>query len=132
MEAPEVRVPKASRNPFLEKRVQAAIENELAAMGYVKVDYDRADFTVGYAMLVDRADVTTFGDFFRYKSLGGRDKITESYTAGFSEGSLAIDAHDRATSELIWRGSARAVFDPDGQGERIASAVAGIFASFPR
>lgn len=128
----KVRSPVSRRSPFLDDHVRAAIESELATRGFVKVAPEQADFLVGYALLLDRADVTSFGDFLRYKSLGGRGNISESYTAGFSEGSIAIDAYDRSTAELIWRGSASAVFDPDGKGDRIAPAVQQIFDSFPR
>lgn len=126
-----IRIPAVRNAPFVEERLRAAIASELAARGYVQVPAANADMLVSYALLLTRADVTSFSDFVRYKSQGGKDKIMTSYTAGFSEGSLAIDVYDRATAELIWRGTARRVYDPDGKGERIAPAVQQILASFP-
>ena len=126
-----IRIPAVRNAPFVEERLRAAIASELAARGYVEVPAANADMLVSYALLLTRADVTSFSDFLRYKSQGGKDKIMTSYTAGFSEGSLAIDVYDRVTAELIWRGTARHVYDPDGKGDRIAPAVAEILGTFP-
>ena len=122
-------------NSLLDARVKHAVDRELEAKGYRKVSpEERADFLVGYHVVLQRkVDVQTVGTWYGYRGAGLR--IPETRTYQYEQGTLLLDVVDPTTTNLIWRGTATAVVDPDVSTEkrerRIAEAVAKVLADFP-
>lgn len=119
--------------------VERTVENRLLAMGYQKSDTN-PDFRVGWhAALTDPLDVTTVNSYYgcawgRWFP-GGGVVYSRGFRTQFEPGSLVIEVADSRASELIWRGTGRAVFrtgEKEGDRERVVTeAVAKMFAEFP-
>lgn len=117
--------------PFLDRKIRAAVEDNLSAKGYVAVPAAQADFLMSYSILMSQEDVQTFSQFYRYKVEGGRENLSGAFADGFRQGTLVIDVLDPASQQLLWRGTAAAVADPEGKGDRAPAAVRAILARFP-
>jgi hypothetical protein len=104
------------------ERIQSAIESELSARDYQKVEPGTADFLVRYAAGVGRrlqeGSYSSGGDFYAY-----------------DEGRLIIDILSGKDKRLMWRGMARTKvkfeMTPEERDERIKEAVHDIFEGFP-
>lgn len=99
-------------NQLTRQRIEAAINRNLAARGFKKVNQGAADFRVGYLVTIEK-DVssgsvgTTFG-FGRYSggsgvgiTFGGPSTPLREY----DEGTLFIDMKSPDSDDLLWRGS---------------------------
>jgi hypothetical protein len=121
------------RNTLLDKRIRSAVDVNMAAKGFT-VDENNPDLLVVYHTgMQNKVDVTDWGYTYSgsYWGWAGRDIDVYNYT----EGTLLIDlvqAHDK---ELVWRGSATGVVDPNRSPEevqeRINDVVAQIFSNYP-
>lgn len=136
-------------NPVNERRVRAAVENELARKGYSKATRDEPDFVVSYRLVVtDSLQVREVRDGYGYDyadyDTGLRrssDTLQRGYGAtGLSvqtvtEANLVVDMFDNGSKEAIWQGStwnrlARANAGADVR-ELIDQSVASVLALFP-
>ena len=112
----------------VDERVRAAIERDLAARRFKKVDKERPDFLVTYYAALQKpisADAITYA-----AGVPMAAKVANSYP----QGSLVIDVLDAKTGKLVWRGVGRRVFDakqtPEERKERIDDAVASVVDEF--
>lgn len=107
---------------FLDRRIRNAVDDELEAKGYRRVD-SGADFLMLYSAKVrDRIDVT------RYRGRWYGSTSVDRY----KEGTLMLGAVDRARDEIVWTGWAEGIVSDVGQSEEsIRRAVAKILEGFP-
>lgn len=119
---------------LLDRRVREAVDRQLAAKGYRKVDDDTASFRVAYHVYLQRQSQTVHEPVgpYTYRWWGG---MGPTYTYQYDEGTLLVDVIDPQTNVLTWRGSATAIVDPRAsvqeRGERIDRAVASLLEKFP-
>jgi hypothetical protein len=126
-------------NPIVASRVESAVDATLGAKGYGKTVAAGADFLVGWHAALDgRVDIETVNRYYGYnwgRWYGPRAVISQDYVREYEEGTLILDIVDKASNELVWRGSAQAEVDmnasPDERQQRITDAVQQIFAEFP-
>jgi uncharacterized protein DUF4136 len=124
-------------SPLNRRRIEQAIENDLAAKGFQKTtDREAADFVVSYTVGArDRIDVSSFpsayGGPWRWGwPYFGHDVDVTMYR----EGTLAIDIFDARTHQPVWHGWAtKRISDHDVKhaAEQIPPAVTTIMQNFP-
>lgn len=129
-------------DPFIERRIRDAVDNQLAAQGYNKLVSGDADFLIGYHVALDkRLVVSTMNEYYgvvvgpRWHHSTPRWYGSETYVYDYDEGSLILDIIEARSRTLLWRGSARARVDTTANAERktkrINEAVKKILAQFP-
>jgi hypothetical protein len=122
-------MPHRTGNPLNNKRVEAAIEQELIAKGLQKQTEGRPDLLVAYHTNVkDKIDVDTYG--YRYGRYGRR---VGTYTTvqKYQQGTLVVDLVDAKEKELIWRGWAKGEASDSVSKEKVDDTVAKILAKYP-
>ena len=98
-------------NPLLDARIRAAIDRNLGALGFQKIDEGTPDFYVAYQYAIQRkieSDRLQTGVGFGIGSWGRSGGIGISTGTGvseFDEGLMAIDLSDAKDGSLLWRGS---------------------------
>jgi Domain of unknown function (DUF4136) len=113
-------------NPFADKRIRAAVAEELTAKGLTGTDRENADLILIYRAAARRelrADSTWYGPRW------GRGVRVTSYPVG----TLMLDLIDRQRGELVWRGTVSGVVtgDPEKNEKRIRSAIAKLLKKYP-
>ena len=122
-------MPHKSGNPLNNKRVEAAIEQELVAKGLQKQTAGRPDLLVAYHTNVkDKIDVDTYG--YRYGRYGRR---VGTYTTvqKYQQGTLVVDLVDAKEKELVWRGWAKGEVNDSIAKEKIDDTVGKILDKYP-
>ncbi|MDH3673038.1 MAG: DUF4136 domain-containing protein [Gammaproteobacteria bacterium] len=129
-------------DPFIEKRVRDAVDNQLAAQGYDKRSSGTPDFLVGFHVALEKKlAVSTMNEYYgvvvgpRWHHSTPRWYGSETYVYDYDEGSLILDIIEAGSRKLIWRGFALARVDTTASAERktkrINEAVERILAQFP-
>jgi hypothetical protein len=113
---------------LVDERVHAAVERDLAARRFKKVDKERPYYLVTYYAALDKpieAGAITYA---------AGVPMTAKVVSSYPQGSLVIDVLDAKTGKLVWRGVGRRVFDakqtPEERKERIDDAVASVVDEF--
>jgi hypothetical protein len=123
-------------NDLLDRRVRGAVERELAARGFQKVERDPSFFVEYHTALASKVQVRSIGSIYGYGP-GDWDPVAPggTFARTYDEGSLIVDIVDAESRELVWRGIARAeVYPTDSPAERereINEAVRKILERFP-
>lgn len=128
-------------NTLFNDRVVAAVDRELAARGYAKVQGE-SDFKVVYHMSIDtktREDRVHSHYGYHPYDWAWRSPYhtlsTETRIREYDEGTLIIDVVDSAGERLWWRGDAsstvRKNYGPEQATKRINDAVTKILSAFP-
>ncbi|MFI3246668.1 MAG: DUF4136 domain-containing protein [Ferrimonas sp.] len=122
-------------------RIRAAIENELPARGLFKTTENNAGLLVNYLTSVqNKVDINTFYNNFGYYPYYRPDPWRPVFAPDiqvqqYQEGTLIIDLIDAQTSQLVWRGTATSIIDPDQtpaeRTKSINKAVKAILAQYP-
>ncbi|MCY1082165.1 DUF4136 domain-containing protein [Archangium lansingense] len=108
-------------NPIIQARVQQAVDRELQARGYQKVEEGQpSDFKVGWHGAIDhKVDVDYINSYYGYGwdpwydpfygpvAYGGAG-VTTPVVREYSEGTLILDVVDADANKLVWRGTAQA------------------------
>ena len=122
----------ADANPLVVQRVGAAVEAQLKAKGCAQAD-GAPDFLVAtYVGRRTRIQVTDWGYGYgpHARWYGGGLDVYE-----YEEGTLIVDIVDARSKQLVWRGTATRIIDPEitpeERTERINEAVAKVFEDFP-
>ncbi|MGH7491668.1 MAG: DUF4136 domain-containing protein [bacterium] len=115
---------------FNQKRIEAAVEQELIAKGFERQPANQPDFLVAYHTNVkDKIDVDTYG--YHY-GLYGRRYRTYTTMREYQQSTLVMDFIDTQTKDLIWRGWAKdEARNPDKAKEKIGDTVAKILQKYP-
>lgn len=134
-------------NTLTNQRIRNAIDQALAAQGYVKTSSGTSDFLVSYQAAIEgKLNVTTID--IPYQTPSTRDLVTgssstwnlahggrETFVNQYDEGSLFIDIVDPKTNELMWRGTGKATVlekaTPEKREARINEGVKKILSQFP-
>jgi hypothetical protein len=126
-----------AENPLLQRRIQSAIETELARHGFVRSASGTPDFLVGYHLAVDQkidADTVYRGyGAGPYRGVYG----PTTYVRQYDVGTLLIDVLQPQPREVIWRGWAKAPLEEGDdvplsqREERAQEAVTRILERFP-
>ena len=89
----------ASTYPTYEKMTLQALEEELTARGYTRIEDGAPDFRVSFD-LVFRGDTTPQ----MVPKGGGAEPMARSYAGQTPSGSLTVRMLDPLTSEILWAG----------------------------
>ncbi|MBR0684093.1 DUF4136 domain-containing protein [Roseomonas eburnea] len=122
------------------ERFKAAVEREMTARGYVMAP--NPDLLVNFSgRLRERTRVETMPappiGYYGYRFYGAWPAYAfgaTTYVDQYTEGTLNVDLVDRARNALVWEGVAVGRVtqaDREHAAERIAAAVAAVFARFP-
>ena len=116
----------------LEFTVRNAIDQQLAAKGYRHVERgERPDFVVDFGIRLEEKSTETFGEYIKYRDLGGKQAMGPAFVFGYEQGSLVVEVTDARTETRAWTGSGHTVLD-DGQDVlKLEASVGRIMADFP-
>ena len=124
-------------NPIAQKRIEAAVDGELAEKGYERADGDADFYVVTHAArsTQTQVDINNYGYHDRYPSRGWGGGMSTG-TATVREipmGTILVDILDGESRELIWRGTASAALSyKDKKNEKKLYKVMGkMFKKFP-
>jgi hypothetical protein len=122
-------------DPLDEKRVIAAVDQQLSARGYRKVTSGTADFAVHfYVTTQEKVDVNSYYTGWGYYGWYGG---TQTYVRQWTQGTLVVDVLDINEKDLAWRGWVTGAVDdfarktPEQKTQDINRLVAGILKGFP-
>lgn len=120
---------KLGGNPLIDKRIEAALEQQLVAKGLQKQTAGRPDLFVAYHTNVkDKIDVDTYG--YGYGPYGRR-LGTYANVREYQQGTLVVDLIDAKAKELVWRGWAKGEVNDSVSKEKIDKAIAKILEQYP-
>lgn len=118
---------------FTQRRIIAAVDNELAAKGYKKATSGQPDILINFYVTTEKKmDVDTYYTGWGYYGwYGGAQTTVRQWT----EGTLVIDFIDTAEKDLAWRGWAQGELQhslsPEERTRRVNQVVAGILKQYP-
>ena len=124
-------------NQLLDARIRGAVDRNMAAKGYQKVDRSSADLLIVYNLTIrsriEGDTVSTgvgYGAYPHWGGVGFETRVRE-----YDEGALVIDIGSAKPSKLLWRGTGtRRVTDhkdPEKTTQVVNKTVAEIMAQFP-
>jgi len=125
---------------ILDRRVQAAVIQQLKAQGFVEAAGAEPDFLVTYYPIYkDRRTRTTtqvgVGGGWRGRRFGYGVGTRFSEVRHYKEGTLVVEIVDGKRNELVWQSAAVGALsnlgDPEEAQEQVAKAVADMLAKFP-
>jgi len=123
-------------NDLLDRRVRGAVERELAARGFQRVEADPTFFVEYHTALASKVQVRSIGSSYGYGP-GNWAAVAPggTFARTYDEGSLILDVVDAESRDLVWQGIAWAeVYPTDSPAERekkINEAVREILERFP-
>jgi hypothetical protein len=123
-------------NSLWDARIKSAVDAQLAAKGWTKVDSGGDVAIVAIKTSHTERTLQTFydgmGGGWRWRGFGG---IGESTTTeqDYKEGTLLIDMYDAKSKQLIWRSSAEDMLssNADKNEKNLDKGVAKMFKKFP-
>jgi hypothetical protein len=119
-------------DPLWERRIQDAVDHELQAKGWQRVDSggDVALAAVGSAR--DQQEYRTFYDGLGGWRWGGFGETT-TQVENYRVGSLVLDFYDARTKQLIWRGVAQDTLSekPEKNEKKLEKSINKMFEHFP-
>jgi hypothetical protein len=124
--------PRLDNNPFFQRRLQAGVEQKLAARGFERRAAGTPDLVVHYhASVNQRIDVNGVDREF------GHCEAEECRPFVYEAGTIVLDLVDARTNRLVWRGWARDSLDGviDDQAwleQKVDEAVTKIMETLPR
>ena len=122
-------------NPLLDGRIRAAVERNLTARGFRKVEDRAPDFYVAYHLNIEqKIDVRTvnrgYVDYYGYYSSWPETRVTQ-----YDEGTLILDVANARRKQLVWRGigvgRVRQHSTPEQTTKDVNEAVDLVLAKFP-
>ncbi len=118
---------------IVDEQIKQAIDQQLAAKGYVKTDSDTPDMDVAYQTSVtEERQWNAYGTGGGWRMGGGMATATSST---IQIGTLGVDFYDPAQKQLIWRGSVTKTLnppkDPNKRQKNLDKAVAKLLKNFP-
>lgn len=125
-----------SADPLWDARIKSAVDVQLAAKGWTRVDSGGDVCIVAIKTTRTQRTLQTFYDGFgggwRWRGFGGMGESTTT-EQDYKEGTLVVDMYDAKTKQLIWRGSAEDTLSSKAEkNERnLDKGVAKMFKKFP-
>jgi hypothetical protein len=115
----------------LEYTVRNAVDQQLAAKGYQRIEAGSPDFVVDFGIRLEEKSTDTFGEYITYRDAGGHQDLGPAYVFGYEESSLVVQINDARSGKRIWRGAARTVLDDGQDVTKLESSVARLLTEFP-
>jgi hypothetical protein len=125
------RVEQQLPNPLMGQRLIEAVDANLKAKGFTKVE-SGGDITVTYHAAADKSvDVQSFQSGGAYSCWGGC--MTNTTVTPVTLGTLIVDLVDTKTNKMLWRGSASDTVsgDPKENEAKINEGIHRMFEKFP-
>jgi hypothetical protein len=125
-----------SADPLWDSRITDAVDAQLAAKGWTKVDNGGDVNIIAVGTTHTERTLQTFYDGFgggwRWRGFGGTGEATTT-EQDYQEGTLVVDMYDAKTKQLIWRGSAEGTLsNKESSNEKnLDKGVAKMFKKFP-
>jgi Domain of unknown function (DUF4136) len=125
-----------STDPLWDARIKNAVDAQLHAKGWTRVDSGGDVAIVAIATTQTQRTLQTFYDGFgggwRWRGFGGMGEATTT-EQDYKEGTLVVDMYDAKTQQLIWRGSAEDTLSnkADKNEKNLDKGVAKMFKKFP-
>ena len=123
---------------LMDKRVRAAVEQELKAKGFAMETKADPDFLVTYYPIVKNWKVRTTvrsGWGWGYRPFYGGVGVSSSQVRNYKEGTIVIEIVDFKTNQMVWQGAAAGALtgleNPEDANEVVPKAVRDILAKFP-
>ena len=123
-------------NSLWDARIQRAVDAQLAAKGWTKVESGGDVAVVAIATSHTERTLQTFydgvGGGWRWRGFGGMGEATTT-EQDYKEGTLVVDLYDAKTKQLIWRGSSEDTVSNNAQKneKNLDKGVAKMFRKFP-
>jgi hypothetical protein len=121
--------------PFLDKRIVASIESQLAARALTRSDENPDVYVLYHVVLGTQKSLTGFGGGSGPFGLPGGLDTFDARLNDIPVGALVIDLTNAATRELVWRGVGMNEIDlnakPDKRDAAIDKAVEKILKNYP-
>src|ERR1700758_2211472 len=123
-------------NSLWDARIKSAVDAQLAAKGWTKVDSGGDVAIVAIKTSHTERTLQTFydgmGGGWRWRGFGGFGESTTT-EQDYKEGTLVVDLYDAKTKQLIWRGSAEDMVSNKAEKneKNLDKGVAKMFKSFP-
>lgn len=123
-------------NSLWDSRIKSAVDAQLAAKGWTKVDSSGDVAIVAIATTHTQKTLQTFydgmGGGWRWRGFGGMGEATTT-EQDYKEGTLLIDMYDAKSKHLIWRSSAEDTLsnNADKNEKNLNKGVAKMFKKFP-
>ncbi len=133
---------KADEHPLLDKRVRAAVEQQLQAKGYRRETTADPDFLIAYYPVYRTRRVRTgtsvgFGGWGwrRPWGYGVGTRFSTSEVHSYKEGTIVLEIVDFKSNQLVWQASAEGALtrldDPQEAQEQVNRAVKDLLDRFP-
>ncbi len=125
-----------TKDPLWDSRIKSAVDAQLTAKGWTKVDSGGDVAIVAIATTQTQRTLQTFydgmGGGWRWRGFGGMGEATTT-EEDYKEGTLLIDMYDVKTKQLIWRSSAEDSLsnNADKNEKNLDKGVAKMFKKFP-
>jgi len=128
-------------NALVDKRIRAAVVNNLLAKNFVHTDAGKPDFYISYNITIEQKIATSSARTDVGVGIyGGRSYSDVGYVTGsevytYDLGTLLVDVTDVATDNLVWRGISTQLVsrhsNPEESTQRINETVGKMLAQFP-
>lgn len=115
----------------LEWTIRHAVDQQLAAKGYQRIEAGSPDFKVDFGVRLEEKATDTFGEYIKYRDSGGKQELGPAYVFGYQESSVVLEITDARSGTRLWRGAARTVLDDGQDVTKIEAAVDQMLAEFP-
>ena len=123
-------------NSLWDARIQRALDAQLAAKGWTKLESGGDVAVVAIATSHTERTLQTFydgmGGGWRWRGFGGMGEATTT-EQDYKEGTLVVDMYDAKTKQLIWRGRSEDTVSNNAQKneQNLDKGVAKMFKKFP-
>lgn len=115
----------------LEWTIRHAVDQQLAAKGYQRIEAGSPDFKVDFGVRLEEKATDTFGEYIKYRDAGGKQELGPAYVFGYQESSIVVEIDDARSGTRLWRGAARTVLDDGQDVAKIEGAVDQMMIEFP-
>ena len=123
------------QDPLWEDRISNAVDSQLSAKGWTKVEADGDAALAAYGSTRNQKTLQTWYDGFGggWFWHGFGDGLATTTVQETPVGTLMVDIFDSSTKKLIWRGIASDTLSgkPDKDEKKLDKAVAEMFKNFP-
>ena len=102
-------------NQIMDAEIKSAVDKQLAAKGFSKVEDEKADLTVAYQTAVGKEKEWTgygMGGGWRWGGMGTATSET------INVGTIVLDFYDPAAKSLVWQGRATKTMDEHASQEK--------------
>ena len=97
---------------ILDSQIKQAIDSQMAAKGFTKVDGDKADLLLGYEIGVHQEKEWNASGWGGWGPWGMESASGTATSSTINLGTLVLTVYDPATKQLVWIGAAQHAIDP--------------------